>query len=80
MHLINYRYPATLFEAKCTCHTGVGMGLHTACEPITYNVRVLRRTGNCTSDGHNQWVSGWQMLKAGCTPTYADISYPAERK
>ena len=64
------RYPHDLAEARCRCDYGAGMGSETACEPVHYSIRVLRRTDQCV-DGLYVYTPGWQSISVGCTTTRA---------
>ena len=57
------RYPVDLVEARTSCdvNCGGGAGLSGQCQPVNYNVRVLRRSGQC------EWTEGWHRLTTGFT-------------
>ena len=59
------RYPVDLVEARTSCDGNCGgqAGLSGQCQPVYYNVRVLRRSGQC------EWTTGWQRLATGYTCT-----------
>ena len=63
-------YPHDVAEARCRCEYGAGMGAQTACEPVHYSIRVLRRTDECV-DGLYVFTPGWHSITVGCTMTRA---------
>ncbi len=70
-NIINHsadRYPEDVAEARCRCQYGAGMGAATACRPVHYNIRVLRRTEQCDDNtGLYVYTPGWQSVSVGCT-------------
>ena len=63
----NSRYPTELAETDCRCDRGIGMPMWAGCEAITYPVRILRKTAECTENGYAKYEEKFQLLKAGCT-------------
>ena len=50
------RYPVDMMEAVTSCDSGCGGQLSGRCQAVYYNMRVLRRSGQC------EWTPGWQRL------------------
>jgi hypothetical protein len=46
------------------------MGAESACEPVLYSIRVLRRSEQCVN-GYYVYTRGWQSISVGCTMTRA---------
>ncbi|KAK2144146.1 hypothetical protein LSH36_781g00000, partial [Paralvinella palmiformis] len=75
-NVMNYdpdRYPSNLIEARCKCTTctGVDPGSGAGCQPIYYNLPVLRRSNNCLPNGQYIYNKGWQKITVGCTCSMA---------
>jgi len=75
-NVMNYdpdRYPSILIEARCKCTTctGVDPGSGAGCQPVYYNVPVLRRSDKCLPNGQYQYNKGWQKITVGCTCSMA---------
>ena len=75
-NVMNYdpdRYPSALIEARCKCETctGIDPGSGAGCQPVYYNVPVLRRSDSCQSNGQYKYTKGWQKIVIGCTCSMA---------
>jgi len=71
-NVVNYdpdRYPVELVEARCKCSTciGVDSASGAGCQPLYYNVPVLRRSNTCLTNGRYKYDKGWQKILVGCT-------------
>ena len=71
-NVMNYdpdRYPSYLIEARCKCTTctGIDPSSGAACQPVYYNVPVLRRSYSCLPNGQYKYDKGWQKITVGCT-------------
>ena len=60
-------YPDVVTEARCRCTGCIGVDGLSQCEPVYYNIHVLRQTGQCDDDGFHKWESGWVTISVGCT-------------
>ena len=61
------RYPKELTEARCKCDRCIGVDGLSHCEPVYYNVRVLRLSRQCDDAGYYKWQPGWVKISVGCT-------------
>ena len=71
-NVMNYdpdRYPSYLIEARCKCKTctGIDPGSGAGCQPVYYNIPVLRRSTSCLANGQYKYDKGWQRITVGCT-------------
>ena len=59
------RYPRYLVEARCSCSRCYQISGD--CNPVNFNVRVLKRTDICTADGTYLYKESWHRIPVGCT-------------
>ena len=60
------RYPRDIVESRCNCSPVRScVQISGSCQPVLYNMRVLRRTG-CVQ-GLYRYLPDWYQLTVGCT-------------